>query len=277
MSMCVTRMNENVRAILERDHVDCEQKRLTGYLRKNKSLFQNKLPLLRSQCCCRHLQEDMRFDPFTNSLPRTDRDISIGYRNSLDWHGDKCPSTTGPDSWISSVESSYGKSRRLKARSPGSKITETTKHPNSGVKVNKYNFGKKLPSQIVVNTNETRIPIVLTTTSACTNNEKCTNFYAQMETNLKKVLQPLSERLETRFGEQQRQAVSAGDTSSQSASQILVCCSNSVSDKSCSAKERFATHKTYNSVFCSERNYSNVTPNDLINFNSVRMTAINSD
>ena len=56
MSFCMNRMNENMKEALERDIVDCEQKRLVGYLKRNKK--HNQLPSLVSRCCCRHLESE---------------------------------------------------------------------------------------------------------------------------------------------------------------------------------------------------------------------------
>ena len=55
-------MNENIDAILQRDYLDCKQKCLTEYLTRNNSLFEDKLPPLKSFCCCRHLNNEKKCD-----------------------------------------------------------------------------------------------------------------------------------------------------------------------------------------------------------------------
>ena len=273
MSICVTRMNENVRAILERDHLDCKQKCLTGYLRKNKFLFQDKLPLLKSGCCCRHLQDGRRFDSFTETSPRTNRDISNNNRNSRHLDGDKCPSIIGSDFWISSVQSSCRRGQRLKSPpSTGSEIGETAKHSSSGRKVNRCKIGQKLPIELVVNLNELekRVPCTLSTTHVSAGNRKYIKD-AHTKTHFKKSLLPLLERQETKYVEYKQHNFSAEDNSAKFSSQVLVCYSKP--DKDHSPKEKFETNNPYNSVFFNERNYGNVTPKDLMNFKLLRFAS----
>ena len=85
MAICITRMNENMKAILRRDHFDCKQKCLTGYLNKNKYLFQNEFPKLTSRCCCRHLQQEGKKSNQNslNALKRTSGNIYNKNENIL--------------------------------------------------------------------------------------------------------------------------------------------------------------------------------------------------
>ena len=260
MSICVNRINENLRATLERDNLDCKEKCLRGYLRKNQSLFKEKLPSLKSHCCCRHLVvlEGKRQDNFPTGSLGTEGQVFVNNRN------------TGLRKQNPTIYVREGRSQRINKH--------PTKHEMNGVYVasetfkgglnthkhNKIRDKRKLASQLVLNSNNFETGMrnhSILLKSSKSNNSDCeeeSNYQFGNELFLKSQLPSIGQQKSiTEDCEKQilSRCVMAGP-------RRLVCFPKDVSDNNSIGK------LTHHSIL-DEMDYNRVTPKDLIHFKVV--------
>lgn len=263
-------MNDNVRATLKRDYLDCKQKCLTGYLSKNKTLFQNQLPSLTSRCCCRHLKEGTKHEDLLKTLSGPSQGVTcIKNRNKRCFlsysHREKCPYLTD----LPGIQFSPGKGQQLNMYPTTSVHTGRSDFEMYRDKSRKKKFNKlisELEGHWNILENRSRVPTVLLSTSMTTENKK--DIKEDTETHYTGSLLPSLEKRESRLTHCQRSTIH--DNYVNPGPQNLVCYRKEISDNDDSLEnETFRTIRQC-SVSSNDVNCDNVTLRDLVDFNVVR-------
>ena len=260
-------MNENVRVLLERDQIDCKQKCLTGYLTRNKSLFQNHLPALTSRCCCRHLEERKKHKDLLKTSSAPSRDACIKNRNitrpESHSHRGKYPCSNN----VLELQSSPGKRQHLKVHPAGSVDSgpsDKGAHFSSDLNRDHDTRRKRqLTSDLAMNANlmEKRVPnnFILLTTSV---NSESKEVDGAMKTDFQTSLLPSLENKKSTFSDCKRSTVQGSYPSLDPTK--LICYSD---NDDCIKDEKFLAAQQ-GPVLSSDVNYDhNVTLQDLMDFN----------
>ena len=256
-------MNENVKTILRRDHFDCKQKYLTGYLNKNKSLFQKEFPKLTSPCCCKHLQQDGKKHQYSSSaFKRSSGNIynkNLLY-TELQSHREKIPGSKK----IPHLKSFPGKRQQPKIHPSitygNTRDTEVNLRSDSNMC--RYNRRKKhkVLSERELNSNivEKRVPSILLITSGTIEDKKDCD---DMKSCFKRL--PSLKIQEPILSDGQRSTVQ--NCYDDAAPGKLIC----YADNDKRLKEKKVSARKNNLVSFNDMCYNNTTLQDLMDFNVV--------